>query len=361
MPDIFNDIMQESGKSKSSEKSSNIDDLGGTSVVDNAKPSTSKSSDANPKKGTRDKNSSSKSGTQDSIEKLSEIMASGFQNLQLMLGTCMGQNPNEYEMDHEDLVDDVDHSEQIEGADLFQEVNQEIVDNDKLGNDVVPSLALLANNLLSKKLEATDDIFKNYLKPGNVEFVNTPQINKPIWNSLSHSTKGNDVILQSIQKDFLHSTLPIFTVMEKLQEARDNPAGIDVKELVRGLADGLACIGSANVGMVRLRRANIKKELPHNMQLLCSDTVDFSGQYLFGNSLSSDIKEVSELNKITQSLRGSFRGRSRFRGYPRAFRGRWPFFRPTARGRVAKPYVPNVRRSAPNRRFPLNRRRPSSQ
>ena len=219
-----------------------------------------------------------------------------------------------------------------------------------MGADVIPSLASLANNVLSKKLEATDEIFKKYPKPGNVEFVNTPHINKPIWNSLPHSTKGNDVILQSIQKDLLHSALPILSVMRKLNDARDNQSSLDVKDLVRGLADGLACIGSANVGMVRYRRANVKKDLPLNMQLLCSDSVSFSGSNLFGNSLSSDIKEVSELNKITQSFRGLSRG-FRARGFPRISRGRWPVKRPAA----------PLRKSAPNKRFPLNRHRPSQQ
>ena len=80
---------------------------------------------------------------------------------------------------------------------------------------------------------------------------------------------------------------------------------------------------SANVGMVRYRRTCIKKVLPIDRQLLCSDTVEFTGANLFGNSLSADIKEVSELNKISRSVRGSARGfRSRFRGFPRFVRGR---------------------------------------
>lgn len=361
MQDLFNDIMahQESEKSKSSEKTNNKDDLAGISVKETISiPSTSKSSETSAKKGSRDKHLS-KSGTQESIDKLSEIMTSGFQNLQLLLGGCIR---DDYECENDEMPEDLVNCQQVEEADLFQEVSQDFLENDKIGADVVSSLASLANNVLSKKLETTNEIFKKYPKPGNVEFVNTPQINKPVWNGLPHTTKGNDVILQSIQKDFLHSALPILTVMQQLNEARENPAALDVKDLVRNLADGLAFLGSANVGMVRYRRASVKKDLPHNMQLLCSDSVEFSGTNLFGNSLSSDIKEVSELNKITQSMRGSFRGfRSRYRGFPRVMRGRQPYFRSSMRGRVTKPYASTHRRTVPNHRFPLNRGRPSRQ
>ena len=139
---------QESGKSKSSEKSCTSDDLSKPAPVDNVKPSTG-----------------------------------------------MGQFSIDYEDISESFQDASESVEPAEFVDLFQEVNQEFGDDTKVGADVIPFLASLANNVLSKKLEATDEIFKKYSKPANVEFVNTPHINKPVWNSLPHSTKGNDVIL----------------------------------------------------------------------------------------------------------------------------------------------------------------------
>ena len=83
MSDLFHEVMsrQESGKSKSSEKSCTSDDLSKPAPVANVKPSSSKSRDATSKKNARDKHSP-KSGTQDSIDRLSDLMSSGFQNLQ---------------------------------------------------------------------------------------------------------------------------------------------------------------------------------------------------------------------------------------------------------------------------------------
>ena len=88
MSDLFHEVMsqQESGKSKSSEKSCTSDDLSKPAPVDNVKPSSFKSSDAaaTSKQNARDKHSP-KSGTLDSIDRLSDIPSSGFQNLQLYI------------------------------------------------------------------------------------------------------------------------------------------------------------------------------------------------------------------------------------------------------------------------------------
>ena len=104
---------------------------------------------------------------------------------------------------------------------------------------------------------------------------------------------------------------------------------------------------------------SLKKELPQNMHSLCSESGKFSGSNLFGNDLSADIKEVSELNKISQQLRGNnrfFRGRGRgLRGSVRGYRSFTPRFRG---GRIIKRYVP--RRGAPaSRKAPLNKYGPS--
>ena len=149
--------------------------------------------------------------------------------------------------------------------------------------------------------------------------------------------------------------------LEKLNDAKSDPSSLDVKDLARTLTDGLAFLGTANVRMVQHRRSGLKVDLPKSMHPLCADNIIFSGANLFGNTLSSDIKEVSELNKISQSFRGSTR---RFRG-----RGQWTpkstrVFKPAAyfrrgRGRVAK--RGRTSRSSFDRNQPLNQSRPSHQ
>ena len=160
--------------------------------------------------------------------------------------------------------------------------------------------------------------YEKYLRPKNVEFLEVPKVNQPVWENLSQATRYYDKALQSIQKDFLRSSIPILSVMQKVNEAKEDLSQLDPKEIIRILSDSLGFIGSANVALANRRRMQMKKELSQNMQGLCREDSDFSGSNLFGENLNSKIKEVSELNKISKDIRG--RGRGSYGGN----RGRGP-------------------------------------
>ena len=69
-------------------------------------------------------------------------------------------------------------------------------------------------------------------------------------------------------------------------------------ELLYMLKDSFIFLGNDNVGMVKVRRDNVKSVLPKHVQGLCSDSVEYSSVNLFGDSLKTSIKEVSALNKL---------------------------------------------------------------
>ena len=73
------------------------------------------------------------------------------------------------------------------------------------------------------------------------------------------------------------------------------------------------------MNLVKIRKDFVTKELPQNMEGLCGDGVEL----LFGDNLSSSIKEVSELNKVSRAINNRFinaRGRGVSRGRFRGFR-----------------------------------------
>lgn len=321
----------------------------------------SKSNDQS--KGTK-KDPKTQSNHEESLAKLASIMQDGFQNLQQLLGSCIENNEHYEEgeqefLENEDLYEIEMPFEPDVGADMFQTLSEEIGTKGNVGPEVPDSLAKLSDKLLRGKVAALDR--DKYLKPKNIEFLQAPQINKPVWGNLSYPTRTNDSALQAVQKDFLHSAIPTLNVMQKLYEARDDVGKLDVKDLIRSLSDSLAFVGSANVGMVKRRRQLLKKELPPNMHILCQDAVEFSGANLFGDSLSTDIKEVSELNKTSGQLRGRgrvfnrFRGRGSFRTFNRPFNA---FKRGAGRGRYAKRFNP-MGAQQQFKQTPLNRDGPS--
>lgn len=343
MSDLFNNIMKNQDSNTDNTKGQKTNNEESSTPSTSSKPNTSKSDDSAlaSKKDTRDKEKKShKPSTQETLDKLTDVMTTGFQNLQQLFQGIMAA-------DEEDLEElPIEEQEEPMGThddDMFQEVSNGFVPNNKRGPEVVSSLASLVDSLLKRNIDLSDkEVFDKYLAPKNIEFAETPQINKPVWGNMSHDSKRNDVKLQTIQKKFLSSSLPIIEVMLKLNEAKDDLNSLDVKDLVRKLSDSLAFTGAANVSMVHYRRSSLKKELPPNMHLLCQDSVGFSGSFLFGNELSSDIKEISELNKISQRLRG-FRGtfRGRGRGRFRGSRGRGYYtstYLNRGGGRVTKPF-----------------------
>lgn len=354
MPDLFKDILD-------AEKG--VKDKPDATVVT---PSQSSGSDkaSTPKdarsKGKEIKKSESRKSEPDRIDKLASIMETGFSNLQQVLQDCMMPVNEDCDFfQYEEEGDNVE-SPEVE-MDLFSTLSEEITSNDKVGADIPTSLASLANKLLKSKSDNKDK-FEKYPRPKNVEFLESPQINKPVWGNLSHQARVTDCSLQAIQRDFLASAVPVLKVMQLVNDSKDDLNSLDPKEIVRMLNDSVSFLGSANVGMVAKRRSLIKKELPSTMHLLCNDSVEFSGSNLFGNSLSNDIKEVSEYNKISTQLkgRGSFtRGRGFGRGrFFRGNAGRGSFFR---RGRSWDGKRFNPIASFPTKKGPLNKSRPSKE
>lgn len=356
--DILKDVPQkrdlpvDASKTKSSSSSSK---------AESSKGSTSKKDDAKSKK--KDVSTSDNS---EQFNALSDIMQKGFSSLQELFRGCIEDysDVNEFENFADDNGEIVAENSNSESADFFQTLTSEVEADKDLGDDVSSSLAALADKLLVTKLDSSKHKEKceSYKRPKNVEFLATPQVNTPVWASLSVSAKSNDLGLQQVQQNLLLSAVPVLRVMEKLNSAKDDLNTLDVRELLRTLRDNLTFIGSANVGIVRKRRALLKNELPLNMQLLCQDSVSFSGSNLFGNSLSTDIKEISELNKLYVQ----FRGRGRGRGFPMRGRGRGAFRGVRGNGSQFKRgfrggrYIKRFNSNTTPKKQPLNQERPSS-
>lgn len=275
------------------------------------------------------------SSTDKSLDRLAKIISTGFSELKDLFKESNEPNNNEYEDCYDqDFCEDL---EDISDDDMFDNIAGDIVNGETVGPDVRHSLASLTDKLLQLKISDTmiKDKKEKHLRPKNVEFLNTPRVNKPIWENLASSTRVKESQLQSIHKDLLTSAIPTVKVMEKIFEHKDNMAALDPKEIIDTLKDSIMFLGCANVGMIKIRRENVRRDLPKNMQGLCREEVEFSGSQLFGDNLNATIKDVSELNKISTSLkpRGIRPSRGQRRGVP--FRGRGRVLKRLGRGRFS--------------------------
>ena len=373
MSDLFDNLSSEISKSVSNSKQKQTTSEGSKTSKTSAshKGTASKSenhcshkkADVVPKQTA----STSQAAPDNSFEKLAEIMATGFNDLKTMFYDQSFHNHEraEFEDYEEDFFDAT--AMELSQEDLFDDLASGMEFLRSVGPEVHGSLACLSNKMLQMKIN--DDVVKDkrasYLPPKNKEFLNAPRVNKPIWENISPSTRIKESSLQNIQKDFLASAIPVIQVMEKIFNAKEDLNVLDPKEIIDTLKDSLVFLGCANVGTTKMRRDNIKRDLPSNMHGLCGDGVETSSSFLFGDDLNASIKDVYELNKISNTFkRRNDHRRFVSRGMTRASPviGRGKVFRRGAFGRAAyrrfSPYVSNNANKTQGRRS-LNQAGPS--
>ena len=363
MPDVFNNIIGElkaPDKSNSLSKVNNLE-TSSTSKCDgkvNNSALKGKSTDNDSSKEGKKVQAKSKSNESDkNFAKLAEIMAAGFQDLKNLF--CQDANIDDDLMDEEEPIN-VPNNDGEESRDMFDELSYGIGSQAESGPAVRSSLAALSDKLLQSKIDESviKEKHAEHLRPTNIEYLKVPQVNKPVWDNLGQATRIKESKLQNIQKDFLCSSIPVIKVMETIVDAKDDLGSLDVKTIVDNLKDALMFVGRANINMVKIRRENMKNDLPKHMQRLCSDSIEQSSAYLFGNDLNAAIKEVSELNKISATIsRSNIPARGFRRGFPR-YRGRGNR-RGFSRGGARRftPYA--AYNSSKRNEAPLNQSRPS--
>ena len=303
--------------------------------------------------------STSKESKNDSFAQLCNIMKEGFSTLQNSFAN-LGQEIAEQVTaglceDQEQGMEDVDVIEcanESNDVNLFDSISNEFSAEENLGTAVSPEIAKLVNSTLSTKNDGTLKLRdEKYPRPANLEFVQSPKINKPVWNGMKAKDRGVDAQLQEVQKDFLKSTLPIVKVMEELNEARENKnISLNLEEVIKTLSDSLVFLGSANVKMVKTRKEIIKEDISAKFRGICNSEIPFTGPLLFGDNFLQQLKEVTDANKVSEELkrtykpqfiRGSSRGRANFgyqngRGYVNKRLGR-RFFPYRRRGNFSRP------------------------
>ena len=355
--DILSDVLEKSSSKKSDDrtkdKSSGKKSAGKGKEVGEENSSfatTSKSSEVSKKTRNEDRTD------------LGEILLNGFKTMKdsiETMGTNIAQKISEemktnFESSQfeEDWYEDVSDNEDLgESDNILDAISKEMATAERSGPNVPDNLAKLVNSLLGEKTSESSMKIREekYLRPNNISFVETPKVNRMVWDTMTGASRSTDTQVQIIQREFLKSATPITKVIEKLYEARETPDSLDVNDLIATLADSLAYLGSANLQAVKQRRDVIRKDLPDKLQGICNPDMEFTGALLFGDNLQSRIKDVSETTRLANVLKrptasGSGFLRGRFRG---RFHGGSRGSRIMGRGRISRgtrynPYSKNL-------------------
>ena len=140
MADLFSTMLSEpvNGESSVKNKAQSSDGLepkSGTKTG-NVKVDDAPTVPSGSRKDSREKRSSSKSVSQDSLDRLSEIMSNGFQNLQSIMEQCMVPYDEEEELG---CFPSENNFEVDTEEDLFQTISEECQSRDKRGPPVIVS------------------------------------------------------------------------------------------------------------------------------------------------------------------------------------------------------------------------------
>ena len=330
------------------------------------------SSSGNPK---NKRNTSSGGSKDDKYDKLASLLKDGFASLSSSmtnLGDAIAgkvvqglntidQGEEYYSSEYDEFPGETgEGSESVTNlsASFLQNLTKEFSPAVASGPAVDTDLARLVDTLLCKKEEvgSIDDRKKKYLTPSNCHFVQVPKINRELWDSLSRDSRAADCKLQKVQGSLLDGVNPIIRVMESLYASMSTSEELNAGNLIKSLADSVAFIGNANVALVERRRELIRSKLPINMQKLCSSEVEFSGENLFGNNFPEVLKNMKEVNRISEGLAKKFPSDFMYNKAPKHYncgnRGRTrglPQRKGKSRGRWYKPYslVNQYRNSQP--------------
>ena len=93
----------------------------------------------------------------------------------------------------------------------------------------------------------------------------------------------------------------------------------------------MGLLGHANANLNWRRREVMRPEIDREYGFLCSQNTKVT-EWLFGDNVSGDLKEIQAVNRVQSRLRGRGRGRGAFRGSRGRGQGRgYPNF--SGRGR----------------------------
>jgi len=207
---------------------------------------------------------------------------------------------------------------------------------DALGDKVDEKLAEIVQVIMRSKPEekVVGDLFTSIKQPANCSALAQIVVNPPIWDKMSQDGRSLDAKYQKIQLAIIKGTTELTRMYDMLLTMSRNGVEEASQALIHG-NNALVSLGAANVDLVQRRRDAMKSSFDSEYNHLFNHNTQFTN-FLFGDDLSKNIKEITEDNKLLSSVvrssKQSFRGKPYARGQATRSRGSYPRTR-ASRGR----------------------------
>ena len=198
-------------------------------------------------------------------------------------------------------------------SDLLDSLTQAFISSVKKSPPIATQIADLIDNILSGKLSAdtAKERGEKYFPPENCSRVGTVTVNEEIWDLLSRRAKTVDLAFQRVQDTLTQGLSSLALLADKLAKDAQTNTTICAKDVLQHVMDSLVLISQANWSLNMKRRELIKPDLESPFTKLCKPEIAPTTK-LFGDDLSKQLKELTEVSRVGKQLQKKAPEQKRF-------------------------------------------------
>ena len=182
--------------------------------------------------------------------------------------------------------------------------------NEEIGPDVGDKLAKKAIEYWKSELKSTKSLFDKYKIPENCkEMANISKINTVLFRKISNNflkrRDGSLIDLQKCLSKISAMNLQLADQALKAQRAAELSKApcsttIDMHNFLETCLDSFALIGHVHKKLNLHRKKLLSSGLNSNIRDICNQETPQESEELFGNDLSSSLKEAQQVNRMIE-------------------------------------------------------------
>ena len=236
---------------------------------------------------------------------------------------------------------------------ILEKMKTEATSDEPKGPCINQLLADNVTNFMRNKPDETklSKTMEEYLPPDNCPGLENIRVNESIWRKIPHDAKTQDLKMQKVHAALIKGTSALVKMVNLLLNDWDADSGTlaenSFQSIMENATNSLKILGSCNFELCMRRREFLRSAISPDFAHLCSASAPYTSK-LFGEDVLKTIKELSDVNKVTNQVFHrpygfAYRGRGRGRGRgTKTEAGKGGPFKTRGRGRgQRRPYRPN--------------------
>ena len=183
----------------------------------------------------------------------------------------------------------------------FLKTVQNDLKSEETGPPIHEELAKIVTRLVRDGMleERLQENINKYPQSENCEGLTKVRVNQLIWDNLSSTIRSQDLKFQKVQTSVVKGMTTLARVTDAILKRVNEING--GKVLAQEAIDSLSHLAHANTELNNRRKELIKPDLHTDYKHLCSASTTVTAE-LFGDDLSKQVKDISEVNRVGRKV-----------------------------------------------------------